>query len=155
MDSPLLRKLNIVAWVFALLCLGITIYGILSLPETIPIHWNFAGQVDGYGSPLLLILLPFILVALNSGLMFLQTSDVSMNYPVRITPQNEAAQKRNAHLLLAVLRCSVGVLFTSIVCIAIMSATDPSMNLGYMLFPLIFLTIAPVFYFVYRSFTLK
>ncbi len=31
----------------------------------IPIHWNFAGQVDGYGSPESIFILAFIMAATN------------------------------------------------------------------------------------------
>jgi len=41
-------------------------------PERIPIHWNFAGEVDGYGSKALgLLILPLTAVALFILLLFL------------------------------------------------------------------------------------
>lgn len=42
-----------------------------SLPEEVPIHWNAAGEVDGYGSKSSLLLLPFLLPVLTYFLMTL------------------------------------------------------------------------------------
>ena len=36
--------------IIATFLLGILMYN--KLPESIPIHWNFAGEVDGYGNNL-------------------------------------------------------------------------------------------------------
>ncbi len=36
-----------------------------ALPEEVPIHWNVAGEVDGYGSKSSLLLLPFLLPVLT------------------------------------------------------------------------------------------
>lgn len=55
MRSPLVRYLSVAAlWIIGLGALPF-------LPERVPIHWNAAGQVDGYGSPLTAALLPAVI----------------------------------------------------------------------------------------------
>jgi uncharacterized membrane protein len=52
MRSPLVRYLSVAAlWIVGLGALPF-------LPAQVPIHWNAAGQVDGYGGPLTAALLP-------------------------------------------------------------------------------------------------
>lgn len=48
--------------VLAMLAAALMIYG--QAPERIPTHWNIHGEVDRYGSPLMLFALPAIMLAL-------------------------------------------------------------------------------------------
>ena len=128
---------------------------IYTLPATIPIHWNVRGEVDGYGSSFQLLLFPIIVLVINGFLFFLQHVNVKFNYPVKITPQNEDAQKQNVLLLLASLRCSIGLLFISIVVTTIYNTYNPSTNIGLLVVVELLLVFIPVMYFLYRAFKLR
>ncbi|MCP8970840.1 SdpI family protein [Ectobacillus ponti] len=43
-------KSRIYMSVLALITIGIGVWGHFHLPDTLPIHWNWQGEVDGYGS---------------------------------------------------------------------------------------------------------
>jgi len=61
------------------------VYG--RLPERIPIHWNFRGEVDGYGERWTIFLMP-LLMLLMIGVIYilpwasLRTEDIDVNRPV-------------------------------------------------------------------------
>lgn len=60
--------------IVAAFLIGILMYD--KLPETIPIHWNFAGEVDGYGSKFIgLFVPPIIMIVLWFGMMYLPKID--------------------------------------------------------------------------------
>ncbi|MBP9686593.1 MAG: SdpI family protein [Candidatus Doudnabacteria bacterium] len=56
------------SWYVLALCavsIGISIAGYMTWPQSVPIHWNFAGQADGYASAVLAALLyPGMLLAM-------------------------------------------------------------------------------------------
>jgi len=58
-----------------------------NLPERIPIHWNFRGEVDGFGPRGTIFLIPFVMLFMM-GLMALlpwaslKTEDIDVNRPV-------------------------------------------------------------------------
>ena len=43
-------KISAPGWIVIVAMFGVAISLWPSAPETIPMHWNFAGQIDGYGS---------------------------------------------------------------------------------------------------------
>lgn len=44
------RLWEILVWVFALLPLAVTLAVYPALPDTIPLHWNLAGEIDGWAA---------------------------------------------------------------------------------------------------------
>ncbi|MEO1421263.1 MAG: DUF1648 domain-containing protein, partial [Pseudomonadota bacterium] len=47
------RTANLICLVIVVLATAASAYFYPSLPEQVPIHWNAAGEVDGYGSKLM------------------------------------------------------------------------------------------------------
>ena len=62
-------------WVVSLLPFALVALAWPYLPERIPTHWGFNGQVDGYGSPVTLLLLCAIGPILSLGFQFLPRLD--------------------------------------------------------------------------------
>jgi uncharacterized membrane protein len=60
-------------WYFILLMVvsvGLSIWAYPQLPDQVPIHWNFSGEVDGYSSKLFAVLFnPFMLLFLYGVLL--------------------------------------------------------------------------------------
>ncbi|MBO5034863.1 MAG: DUF1648 domain-containing protein, partial [Oscillospiraceae bacterium] len=69
------KKLIILMWVLALLPFLLVALFWGRLPDRIPIHWNFAGEVDNYGSKSFLWGLCCISPALALLLQFLPRLD--------------------------------------------------------------------------------
>ena len=60
--------------IIATFLLGILMYN--KLPESIPIHWNFAGEVDGYGNKFIgTFMVPLIMIALWLAMIYLPKID--------------------------------------------------------------------------------
>jgi uncharacterized membrane protein len=74
-----------------------------TLPETIPTHYNFSGQVDGYGSSKTLFVMPGIATVVAILLALLSQIPHQFNYLVRITEANAERQYRNGRMLLFVI----------------------------------------------------
>ena len=60
------------------------------LPDTIPTHFNFQGQVDGYGHKSALWAIPMLSAGLYLalGLIATKLKPWLMNYPVKVTEEN-------------------------------------------------------------------
>ncbi len=63
-----------------------------NLPETIPLHFDITGKVDGYGTKNLLFISPVIASILYLGLGFLNRFPWVFNYPVIINENNALIQ---------------------------------------------------------------
>lgn len=76
-----------------------------ALPDTVPIHFNGRGEADGFGSKLILWVLPVINLVLFYLLELTTKSSFKwFNYPVTITEENAAAQHKIALQMIAVIR---------------------------------------------------
>ena len=73
--------------------MGMILYialGWSALPENIPIHFNAAGEVDGWGSNWSVIILPFVTIALHIFMELIERKPHIHNYPERLTEQKAA-----------------------------------------------------------------
>lgn len=72
-----------------------------SLPDSIPLHFNFSGQADSMGGKINIFILPVISFAMYLLLTLIQRVPHSFNYPVKITEENASFQY---HLAVKMLR---------------------------------------------------
>ena len=97
--------LEAAAWLLLLLTVLLTVYGIHTLPETIATHYNAAGEADGYGSPVSLLVTPLLMV-IPLGIISLVVHFVRpefWNTPFAVKPENASAVYRDmTTLMLAV-----------------------------------------------------
>lgn len=63
-----------------------------SLPQIIPIHFDFDGKADHFGNKKYSFLMPAILTGLYFLFAYVVRSPTSSNYPVAITEENKYAQ---------------------------------------------------------------
>lgn len=59
-----------------------------SLPDTVPTHFNGAGDADGWGSKFTLLILPVIAIFLHILLGVVERKPHLHNYPDRLTEEN-------------------------------------------------------------------
>lgn len=57
--------MEILSYVILLICFAVTIYSISISPAKVPTHYDFEGNVDGYGSPYSYLFLPTIMLFAN------------------------------------------------------------------------------------------
>ena len=101
----------------AAVVIGITVYLIAtwaSLPAKIPVHFNFAGQVDRWGSRNVLFSIFAVMLAMYIGLSVLQRFPHIYNYPFGLTPKNVHRQYQVARQLLTLIKTEVVCLFAFI-----------------------------------------
>jgi len=110
-----------------------------NLPTTIPIHFDAAGNADGFGPKGMIWLLPAIGVVMVPAMLFLRRFPWLSNVPFEITEENAAYQYGLIVRLLSLLACFVSLLFLLLVYDTISIAFGGSSLLGWLFMP-IFLT---------------
>lgn len=132
------KALEIVSLVALVLLIFITIgafYGPARLPDRIPVHFNAAGQADGWGSPALLLVFPGFAVVIYLLMSLVSRFPAAFNFPVRVTPLNRPRLEELALNMIAWLKAEVVVLFTCIAWSAIRAARSPDQHLSTVLMP--------------------
>ncbi|MDY5589432.1 MAG: DUF1648 domain-containing protein [Arcanobacterium sp.] len=79
--SPLIRGLVGLAVVCAIAPLLIFLWLLPTLPDYVPMHWNFAGEVDSYAPPVMMVWLPVLLLLLAVGLLVIVRWPQATNTP--------------------------------------------------------------------------
>jgi uncharacterized membrane protein len=88
----------------------ILVYYWPGLPEQIPSHFNSDGEVDGYSSKYILILLPMVGTATWGLIQFFGNKPHLYNFPVKITEENRIVQYKLAKRLLTILNASTAMM---------------------------------------------
>ena len=117
--------------VIALICLwGVAIFYYSSLPVTIPIHFNYKGEADNFGSKQTLWLLPCLGSFLFIMMTLINKIPHQFNYITKITEGNAAFQYALAQRLIRYLKLIIMCLFTFILLMVIWQTQgkDSSMN---------------------------
>ncbi|MCH2135589.1 MAG: DUF1648 domain-containing protein [Phycisphaerales bacterium] len=107
------------------------------LPDRIPIHFNAAGEADGWGARGMIWLLPVISTVLVPGMLVLQRFPWLSNVPVAVNAENAIYQYRLVNRLLAVLSLAVSVVFLAILIETLMVALGEGSLLGGWMLPVL------------------
>jgi uncharacterized membrane protein len=126
-----------------------------SIPESVAIHFNFAGEPDGWGSRWMIILPIIIGLILWIGLYFLEKYPQSYNY-IGLTEENAQRQYKNGQLLIHTLKNVMLIFFSYLTIDSIRVSAGDKSYLGIweavLFLVVIFGTIG---YFMYRSYRLR
>ena len=82
------KWLDVISYLLLILLIAYPVYSYASLPNTIPVHMNIAGEVDRYGSKAIILLLPAVGVFQFILLTILLRYPHIYNYPGKVTEQN-------------------------------------------------------------------
>lgn len=109
---------GIVLTIFDIINLGLVIFfwwftvkNYKLLPRRIPIHFDPDGKADNFGSKKYSFLMPFLLTLCYIGFAFIVRFPESVNYPVKITEENEHAQFLIMKFFIRWLFVLVGLIF--------------------------------------------
>ena len=86
-----------------------------TLPQTIPTHFDAAGNADGWGPKIMILLLPVISVVMIPLMLILRHFPWISNTPIKITNKNAAYQYGLIVRLLGMLACVISLLFLALV----------------------------------------
>jgi uncharacterized membrane protein len=125
------------SFLMILIVLPIVYYGIL--PETVPVHFNGAGQPDGYGSKNTLLILPMAGLFVYLLLTVIEAFPQVYNFPVEITPENAASQYGLATRLIRILKMVILIIFSFISYQTIRTASGAAEGLGKAFLPIFLL----------------
>jgi uncharacterized membrane protein len=146
------KAMELLGWIFILAIWAFTITHYTKLPETIPIHYNFAGQADGFGKKVTILILPFIATILFIGMTILNKFPHIFNYPTKITADNALKQYKNATQIIRYLKLIIIIIFGLIEWHTIRNANGQTMSLGIWFLPMILaLIFIPLTYMVVKS----
>lgn len=145
------KTLETITWVLLVLFWAFTIYTYTAMPDTVPTHFNAAGEVDKTGSKSSVWILPVIATLTVLLLKLLSRYPHYFNYPITITEQNAAFQYTNALRLFRVLNLTIVIAFFSIAAMtfAVSQGWVNRAGLAFVLL-LLLLPLVPVVYFVMR-----
>ncbi len=148
--------MEVVGWTSIIGIWVITLINYSSLPETIPIHFNGAGEADGFGGKATILTLPIVATILFISMSILNKYPQIFNYPTTITDENALAQYTGATRLIRSIKLIIVLIFAVISYKTIQTATNKADGLGLWFLPTILaLIFIPMVYYVYKSFNAK
>ena len=150
------KLIEIVGWLLISVVWGFTLSNYPNLPETIPTHYNGAGQADGFGGKASILTLPLIASILFVGLTILNRFPHVFNYPTIITQENAFRHYTNSTRMIRYLKFSIVIIFGLITLKTINNANGKENGLGVSFLPLsMALIFIPMIYFMIKSFQSK
>lgn len=150
------KTIEIIGWLLVVAVWALTITNYAILPDTIPTHYNAAGQANGFGGKATILTLPLLATVLFVGLTFLNKFPHIFNYTTKITQDNALRQYTNATRLTRYLKLVIVVIFAFIANKTIQNAKGEADGLGVWFLPLTMgLIFIPMIYFVIKSFKTK
>ncbi len=124
-----------------------------SLPETIPSHFDFRGNPDGYSSRNTILVLPIVGTVAFFFLTWINRKPHQFNYPVKITPENAFRQYSNATKLIRFLKLALLLLFLGLLYQTIQTGLGQSSGLGKWFLPAaLVMMFAPLMVFLKKAY---
>jgi len=124
------RMLEIIGSTFVLVIWIITLTNYFKLPEIIPIHFNAAGEADGFGNKTNIFLFPVIATIIYAGLTIINRYPHLFNFPTKITEENAMRQYIIATQMVRYLKLMVVVIFGFIVFKTVQNANGQAVGIG-------------------------
>jgi uncharacterized membrane protein len=124
---------------FLIILIGLPLFFSSELPERIPVHFNFAGEPDGYGTRVTLWILPVTGTLMYMGMTILESFPHIYNYLVDITPENVVKQYRLGTRLIRILKTIILIIFSFISYQTIKTALGSTAGLGKAFLPVFLL----------------
>ncbi|MFT3823645.1 MAG: DUF1648 domain-containing protein [Chitinophagaceae bacterium] len=147
------KAVELIGWLLIVGIWGLVIANYSHLPDTIPTHYNGAGQADGFGGKATILTLPLIATVLFIAMTILNKFPNVFNYPISITKDNAFRQYTNATRLIRYLKLIIVFIFGLIVFKTIQNANGKADGLGVWFLPLtVGLILIPLTYFIVKSF---
>lgn len=135
-DFPTSNKVKFINILSVLSILGTLIYVIVTyptLPDTIPTHFNAAGEADGWGGKGSIFILPFVAIVMFIPLYFTSKFPHTFNLPVTITEENAPRIYPVAQFYMCLFNLETVLLF----CFLVFTSVPGGLSIGVFLVPII------------------
>ena len=144
---------EILGWISLVAVWVFTIKNYDNLPDIIPIHFNGAGQADGFGGKGTILTLPIVSTILFTGMTVLNKFPHLFNHPTNITQENKLRLYTNATRLIRYLKLILVIIFGFIVFKTIQNVNGEADGRGNWFTPItVGMIFIPVIYFVIRAY---
>jgi uncharacterized membrane protein len=146
------KLIELAGWLGLIAIWILTVSNYEALPETIPIHYNAAGEADAFGDKWTILTLPVIALILFVGMTILNRYPHIFNYPITITQENALKNYTLATRLIRFLKLVIVIVFGLIVIKTIQTANGNANGLGTWFLPVsIGLFLIPMVYYVTKT----
>lgn len=127
-----------------------------TIPQEIPAHFDFKGNVDRYGSKVELLILPIIAIALLILMQLVEKKPWLYNYPDRLNEENLGRFYTEGRKMMNFTKNLVNIMFASITIQAVRIALGDieSLGLGLLIGIIVVMTIV-IFYGMIRMMKIK
>lgn len=125
------------------------VYFYAQLPAQIPIHFNFSGTPDSYGSKTTLFIIPLMAITMMLFLNYVAKTPHKHNIPYKITKDNAYDYYRLSKSMTNAMKVSVVLIFLILEFIIIKSAFDnDGSGFQYIVLVILALVFIPIIYFM-------
>lgn len=145
-DNWYQRVMHLLALVLFLGLWGSLLLCWRDLPDRIPTHYDFAGNIDGWGGKASLLVLPVICTLVGVTMAAVEQFPQVWNTGVRVTPRNQAFVYRTLKSMLATLEVAIPGMFLLINLFSLACAPMPLWALALLLVMIVF----PIVFFLVR-----
>ncbi len=141
--------------VSAVLLMGMIVFVALYykyLPENIPSHFDFSGNVDSYGGKSMILLFPILGTLLYLLLTIANFFPHTFNYLKEITEENALVQYTISTKMIRYLKFALTAILAVLTYMIYMNATNQMAGLGLWIIPVFLVFIfVPIAYFILKS----
>lgn len=142
---------ELLGWLTLLALWILAIWHFSTLPETIPVHFDAAGNPDGWGGKENLLVLPGLATALFVVMTFLNKQPHIFNYSAKITDENAPRQYAQATRLVRYTKLSTALTFLLITWMVAQSVAGRGSGFGQWVLPVILaLVAAPILLYFFE-----
>lgn len=149
------KYLDIIGVVLVVALIIITCIYWIKAPDIVPIHFNFKGEIDSYGSKNTLFILLPIAIIIYIGLAILSKYPEVCNYCIEINDKNKEKQYSMASTFIRIINVEMLAIFFYIqISMAISMNNGKSLSITFLPITL-FILFGSVGFYIYKSVKLK
>ena len=149
------KYLDIIGVVLVVALIVITCIYWIKAPDIVPIHFNFKGEIDSYGSKNTLFILLPIAIIIYIGLAILSKYPEVYNYCIEINDKNKEKQYLMASTFIRIINVEMLAIFFYIqISMAISMNNGKSLSITFLPITL-FILFGSVGFYIYKSVKLK
>lgn len=139
---------EVAAWTIIGAIWAIVLFNYPAIPDTIPIHYNAAGEVDGYGDKSGIVIIAIIATVFVIGLSLLNKFPHIFNYTRKITEENALQQYTAATRMIRYIKVAIAVTFMVTTITTVNAAYNGATSIGSWILPcVVAMIVMPMIYF--------